>query len=68
MNDLFIVRVTAQCLERGHRFSDTLNKHTRGDRIGHPLPLWRSVRWTVREERTSSTNGRDTTARFAGGE
>ncbi|MBT9773729.1 hypothetical protein AAAY25_05200 [Brotaphodocola catenula] len=35
---------------------------------GISCPLWRSVRWTVREERTSPTNGRDTTACFAGGE
>ena len=31
-------------------------------------PLWRTVRKTVREERTSLTKGRDTTACFAGGE
>ena len=31
-------------------------------------PLWRTVWKTVREERMSLTNGRDTTACFAGGE
>ena len=45
-------------------FGNTLPAAQTMTACGIVCPLWRSVLWTLREERTSPTNGRDTTARL----
>ena len=65
-------RQAASCFQNGNNCFDDEAKHradcTGDARLRHCLPPLENCPKTVREERTSLTSGRDTTACFAGGE